>query len=249
MNISKFFIDRPIFAGGLSVLILLAVGVPAGLPSSLLERRPDIAAAERAMAAANARIGPAKSAFFPRLDITGAAGYESARLGDLFNWSSRTFLLGPLVGAALTLPVFDGGARRAGVDRANAAYEEDVASYRQTVLNAFREVEDNLAGMRILAQQGGAQDEAVRAAQRAAGLSHTQYREGSASYLEVIDADRSVLAQRRAALQLDGERARTAVALIRALGGGWDKAATPAPVLGAAPAAVQVVVQAGPAYY
>ena len=154
----------------------VAVSVPAGLPSTLLERRPDIAAAERAMAAANARVGAAKSAFFPRLDITGAFGYESSELGNLFQWSSRTFLLGPLVGAALSMPIFDG--RRRGLDRARAVYEEDVALYRQTVLNAFREVEDNLANLRILADQTRAQDAAVASAARAAKLSHTQYREG-----------------------------------------------------------------------
>ncbi|WP_162098135.1 efflux transporter outer membrane subunit [Bordetella petrii] len=204
----------------------IAVNVPAGLPSTLLERRPDIAAAERAMAAANARVGVAKSAFFPSLNITGAAGFESAELGDLFEWSSRTFLLGPLVGAALSLPIFDGGRRQAGLDRARAVYEEDVANYRQTVLTAFREVEDNLANLRILSSQTEAQDAALQASQRAARISHTQYREGSISYLDVIEADRTVLAQQRVSVQLDGERARSAVNLVRALGGGWD---TPLP--------------------
>lgn len=199
----------------------VAVSVPAGLPSALLERRPDIAAAERAMAAANARVGAAKSAFFPRLDITGAFGYESSELGNLFQWSSRTFLLGPLVGAALSMPIFDGGRRQAGLDRARAVYEEDVALYRQTVLNAFREVEDNLANLRILADQTRAQDAAVESAARAAKLSHTQYREGAINYLDVIEADRSVLQQQRVSVQLSGEQARSAVGLIRALGGGW----------------------------
>lgn len=211
-------------------LTRLSVSIPPGLPSDLLERRPDIAAAERAMAAANARVGVARSAWFPRLDLTGGLGYESAGLGDLFNWSSRSFLLGPLVGTALTLPIFDGGRREAGVHRARAAYEEDVANYRQTVLNAFREVEDNLAGLRILADQTKAQDEAVQASTRAAGLSHVQYREGSVSYFNVIDADRTVLQQQRAAVQLDGERARSAVNLIRALGGGWHGAPKKMPV-------------------
>ncbi|MFZ6657183.1 efflux transporter outer membrane subunit [Undibacterium sp. TJN19] len=204
------FLPRP--------LSRIAVNIPAGLPSALLERRPDIAAAERSMAAANARIGVARSAFFPRLDITGSAGYESASLGDLLNWSSRTFLLGPL----LSMPLFDGGRRQASVDRAGAAYEEDVANYRQTVLNAFREVEDNLADLRILRDQTQAQDNAVQAAERAAKLSHVQYREGSVSYLNVIDADRTVLQQQRIAAQLDGARAKSAVSLIRAIGGGWD---------------------------
>lgn len=202
----------------------LLVTVPAGLPSALLERRPDIAAAERAMASANARVGVAKSAFFPRLEITGALGYESSQLSKLFQWSSRTFLLGPLVGTALSLPIFDGGRRQASLDRALAVYEEDVAQYRQTVLSAFREVEDNLANLRILGNQTQAQSEAVDASARAASISHAQYREGSISYLDVIEADRTVLTQRRLSVQLTGEQARSTVDLIRALGGGWDSA-------------------------
>ncbi|MFC4277225.1 efflux transporter outer membrane subunit [Achromobacter aloeverae] len=196
--------------------------VPAGLPSGLLERRPDIAAAERAMAAANDRIGAARAAFFPQLNITGYAGYESSELGHLFQWSSRTFLLGPLTGAMLSLPIFDAGRRQAGLDRARAVYEEDVANYRQSVLGAFREVEDNLASLRILDDQIGAQDRAVQASSRAAQLSHTQYKEGSISYLDVIDSDRTVLAQQRISVQLDGARALSTVNLIRALGGGWS---------------------------
>lgn len=174
------------------------------------------------MAAANARIGAARAAFFPRLTLTGSMGYESAQLGDLLQWSSRAFLLGPLVGTALSLPIFDGGRREAGLERARAEYEEDVANYRQTVLRAFKEVEDGLASLRILGEQTEVQDAAVQQASRAAQLSQIQYREGSISYLEVIDADREVLRQRRASVQLDGERALAAVALVRAIGGGWD---------------------------
>lgn len=201
----------------------IAIDIPAGLPSSLLERRPDIAAAERAMAAANARIGVAKSAFFPSLMLTGAGGLESSALGDLFNWSSRTFLLGPLVGTALSLPIFDGGRRQANLDRARAVYKEDVADYRQTVLTAFREVEDNLASLRLLHGQTAAQDAALQAATRAAQLSQAQYREGAVSYLDVLDADRTALQQQRASARLDGDRASTVVSLIRALGGGWGQ--------------------------
>ena len=200
------------------------VNIPAGLPSSLLERRPDIAAAERAMAAANARIGAAQAAFFPRLTLTGAMGYESSDLANLLQWSSRTFLLGPLVGTALSLPIFDGGRREATVERARARYEEDVAAYRQTVLQAFKEVEDGLANLRILGEQTQVQDLAVEQASRAAELSQIQYKEGSISYLDVLDADREVLVQRRLSVRLDGERAVAAVALIRAIGGGWDDA-------------------------
>ena len=202
-------------------LARVTVRVPVGLPSELLERRPDIAAAERAMAAANARIGAARAAFFPRLDLTGAFGYEAADLGDLFKWSSRSFVLGPLVGTLLSLPVFDGGARQSRLDQAAAAYQEDVANYRQSVLRAFKEVEDNLAHLRRLGDQTQAQDDAVQSARRAARLSQIQFREGSISYLGVIDADRSVLQQQRVAVSLDAERARATVGLIRAIGGGW----------------------------
>jgi len=199
--------------------------VPPGLPSALLERRPDVAAAERAMAAANARIGVAKAAFFPSLTLTGTGGFESATLGDLFKWSSRAFLLGPLAGTALNVPIFDGGRRKGNLANARAVYEEDVANYRQQVLNAFREVEDNLSDMRILEAQTQAQSDAVNASQRAADLSRTQYTEGAVDYLNVIDAQRSVLQAKRAAVQLQGVQAAATVNLIRALGGGWGDAA------------------------
>lgn len=204
-------------------LARIGVRIPVGLPSSLLERRPDIAAAERAMAAANARIGVARAAFFPSLNLTGALGYESSELGDLFQWSNRTFLLGPLVGTMLSIPILDGGRRQAGLDRANAVYEEQVANYRQTVLNAFGEVEDNLATLRILDAQMLTQDAAIQSSSRAVHLSKVQYREGSASHLEVIDSERSLLQQQLVAARLDGDRAQATVGLIRAIGGGWDQ--------------------------
>ncbi len=203
-------------------LTRIAMAIPAGLPSSLLERRPDIAAAERALAAANARVGAARAALFPQLALTGSFGFESSELDELLRWSSRSFLLGPLIGTALTLPIFDGGRRQAGVDRAHARYEEDVALYRQSVLKAFGEVEDGLSALRLLGEQTEVQDTAVAAAARAAELSRTQYEAGSVSYLEVIDADREVLRHRRAVVQLDGLRAHAAVQLIRAIGGGWE---------------------------
>lgn len=198
--------------------------VPPGLPSSLLERRPDIAAAERAMAAANARIGVARAAFFPSLSLTGTGGFESATLGDLFKWSSRAFLLGPLTGTALTVPVFDGGRRKGNLANARAVYDEDVANYRQQVLVAFQEVEDNLADLRILEEQTRQQDDAVNASQRAADLSRKQYAEGAVNYLDVIDAQRTVLQAQRTAVQLQGVQAASTVNLIRALGGGWGNA-------------------------
>lgn len=191
--------------------------VPAGLPSSLLERRPDIAVAERAMAAANARIGVAKSAFFPSLTLTGGGGLESGSAGDLLQWSSRTFLLGPL----LSLPLFDGGRREGQLAQTRAQYEGQVAQYRQQVLTAFREVEDGLADLRVLEEQVRTQSEGADAAAEAARLSRRQYAEGDVSYLEVIDAERAVLSSRRSSVQLAGLQAVTSVRLIRALGGGW----------------------------
>jgi multidrug efflux system outer membrane protein len=199
--------------------------IPAGLPSSLLERRPDIAAAERAMAAANARIGVAKAAFFPSLTLTGSAGFESGSLSNLFKWSSRTFLLGPLAGTALNLPIFDGGLRKGNLANARAVYEEDVANYRQQVLVAFREVEDNLSDLRMLEEQNQTQAQAVDASGRAAKLAQVQYTEGDVIYLSVIDAERTALQSRRAAVQLQGAQAAATVNLIRALGGGWGNSA------------------------
>ncbi len=226
-------------------LVPVSVRVPPGLPSALLERRPDISAAERAMQAANARVGLAKSAFFPKLDITGAFGYESATLGDLFMWSSRAFILGPLAGTALTVPLFDGGRRKANLAQARSKYDEDVAQYRQQVLVAFREVEDNLADLRLLDDQMREQNNAVQASQRAAHLSRTQYTEGAVSYLDVIDGERQVLLSQLQASHLSGTQAVATVNLIRALGGGWNDVKAPdaavgaiAPATSAAPVAV-----------
>ncbi|MFC4527046.1 efflux transporter outer membrane subunit [Dyella halodurans] len=202
-------------------LVPISVSIPADMPSALLERRPDIAAAERAMAAANARIGVARSAFFPSLTLTGTGGYESSSLSNLFNWSNRTFLLGPLVGTPLVGPLFDGGQRRGNLVHAKAQYEEDVAIYRQTVLVAFREVEDGLANVRILHDQTQVEEAAVQASSRAAQLSRTQYDDGQVSYLDVIETERTLLETRRRAIQLQGEQATSTVQLIRALGGGW----------------------------
>jgi multidrug efflux system outer membrane protein len=205
-----------------SPLQAVRLRIPAGLPSSLLERRPDIAAAERAMAAANARIGVAKAAFFPSLSLTGTGGFESSSVGELFKWSSRSFLLGPLTGTALSLPIFDGGRRKGDLAGAKANFEEQAAGYQQQVLVAFREVEDNLATLRILEGQTKVQSDAVTASTRAADLVRSQYTEGAVGYLDVIDADRSVLNARRDGVQVDGSQAVALVNLIRALGGGWD---------------------------
>ena len=191
--------------------------IPAGLPSSLIERRPDIAAAQRAMIAANARIGVARAARFPVLALTGAGGAESADLSDVFRWSSRSWLLG----AALSLPLIDGGRGRNNVLRSEAALEEAVAAYRQQVLGAFGEVEDNLVGLRTLGGQAAAIEDAVVSARRSADLAEKLYRSGRSGYLELLDAQRNLASAERTAVQLRGARATTTVALIRSLGGGW----------------------------
>lgn len=202
-------------------LVRISPPVPPGLPSTLLERRPDIAAAERAMAMANARIGEARAARFPRLSLTGMLGHEAAESADLFKWGNRVFAMGPLVGTALTLPLFDGGARRAEVERTRAVYREEVANYRQTVLRAFKEVDDGLARLRLIGEQVGMQDDARTSSERTAELASLQYREGLVSHLNVIDADRDVLQQRRISVQLDAEKVHATIDLIRAIGGGW----------------------------
>lgn len=171
------------------------------------------------MAAANARIGVAKAAFFPSLTLTGMGGFESATLGDLFNWSSRTFLLGPFAGTALNLPIFDGGRRKGNLANARAVCEEDVANYREQVLTAFREVEDNLSDLRILEDQIATQDDAVKASVRAAQPSRTQYTKAAVNYLDVIDAERTILQTQRASVQLEGAQAVSTVNLIHKIPG------------------------------
>jgi multidrug efflux system outer membrane protein len=197
------------------------VAIPAGLPSELLERRPDIAAAERQMAAANARIGVAKAAFFPRISLTALFGFESSDISNLFKWSSRAWLVGPLVGSTVAQTVFDGGRNSSNLAGARAAHEESVARYRQTVLVAFREVEDSLADVRWLSQQGVALDSALAGAKRAQRTSRSRYDAGAVDYLTVIDADRTVLQSQRDANAVAGLRAAATVSLVRSLGGGW----------------------------
>lgn len=195
----------------------ITVQLPPGIPSDLLKRRPDIAAAQQAMAAENARIGVAKAALFPSLSLTGALGYESAELGHLAHWFQRTFLLGPL----LSLPIFDGGRRDAGVARAKAIYEESVAQYRKAVLHAFREVEDALASLRTLDERIAYQRGAEQASTRVAKSANARFDEGDVDYLSVVDAERTMLRSRQSLIQSEGERARATVELVRALGGGW----------------------------
>jgi multidrug efflux system outer membrane protein len=192
--------------------------VPAGLPGDLLERRPDVAEAERQLASANARIGVAKASFFPVLTLTGSGGYVSADIDSLFKWDSRTWSFGP----SLTLPLFAGGRNKANYRRSQAAYQESVAHYRQQVLVAFGEVENSLSGIRHLSTQAAAQQRAVTNARRAADLATERYRSGIVSYLEVVDASREALQAERGEAQLSGQRLIATVQLIKALGGGWE---------------------------
>jgi outer membrane protein, multidrug efflux system len=192
--------------------------IPAGLPSTLLQRRPDIASAQRAMEAANARIGVARAAMFPALNLAAGAGGVGGSFAEVFKWSSRSWL----VGAALGMPLIDGGRNRNNVVRSEAALEEAVGSYRQSVLAAFADVEDNLAGLRVLAAQNAEIEQALVSARRSADLARKLYDAGRSSYLDLLDAQRNLAAVERNAVQLRGDRALTTVALIRALGGGWD---------------------------
>ncbi|MBA5690511.1 efflux transporter outer membrane subunit [Rugamonas apoptosis] len=217
------------FTAGASPLLdssLLPV-IPAGLPSTLLERRPDIAAAQRNMEAANARIGVARSAMFPALTISANGGGAAGTFADVFKWSSRSWMLGAL----MSMPLIDGGRNNANIVRSEAALQESVGSYRQSVLTAFAEVEDNLAGLRILSGQTAQIDDAVVSARRSADLAQKLYAAGRSSYLDLLDAQRNLATVERNAVQLRGGQAVTTVALIRSLGGGWD---------GAGPAAAQL---------
>jgi NodT family efflux transporter outer membrane factor (OMF) lipoprotein len=191
--------------------------IPAGLPSELLERRPDIAAAERRVAAANARIGVARAAYFPTVSLSAAGGLEASTVQKLFTWSSRFWSLG----ATVSETVFDGGRRRAATESAEASYDATVAGYRQSVLAAFQAVEDNLAELRILAEETAQQAGAVEAAERSLALTTNRYQGGIATYLEVIVAQTAALTTRRTAVDLQTRRMTGSVLLVKALGGGW----------------------------
>lgn len=205
-------------------LTLQVPEIPPSLPSELLERRPDIAAAERNMAAANAQIGVAKAAYYPTLNLAATNGFQSSDADTLFTMARRFWSLGP-AGAALTL--FDGGAKNAQYKQAIAAYDASVAGYRQTVLTGFQEVEDSLAALRILADETQVQDKAVAAAEQSLALTLNQYKAGTVSYLNVIITQAAELASRRTALQLQGQRLAASVALVKALGGGWHDSLLP----------------------
>ena len=191
--------------------------IPAGLPSELLERRPDIAAAERRVAAANAQIGVAKAAFYPSLTLSGSVGFQSSSFARWLTAPSRVWSLGP----DLALAIFDGGQRKALTNQALASYDASVAAYRQTVLTAFQEVEDNLATLRLLEQEAKVQEDAVRAARQSVELTTNQYKAGLVSYLNVVSVQTTLLSNERTALSLMGRRLTAAALLVRALGGGW----------------------------
>ena len=192
--------------------------IPSALPSELLERRPDIAAAERRAAAANAQIGVAEAAFFPSLTLSATGGFQSSVLSQLFSLPSRYWSLG----SALAQAIFDAGLRRAQTAQAIATYDENVANYRQTVLAGFQEVEDNLAALRILRDEAAVQDDAVKSALESQAITLNQYRAGTANYLAVVVAQATALTNERTALSILGRRLTASVALIKALGGGWN---------------------------
>lgn len=191
--------------------------VPPGVPASVLTRRPDVAAAQSSLLAAQARVGVAQAAWFPDVSLTAAGGYASSSLSDVFKWSARAWG----VGALLSLPIFDGGRREAGVKNATAQLDGATAQYRGQVLAAFQEVEDQLSALRLLARQTEAQDRAVASATRATKLSDARYRNGLVSQLDLLDARRSELRNRRQALEVKSAQYQSTVVLIRALGGGW----------------------------
>ncbi|MDR7376490.1 multidrug efflux system outer membrane protein [Rhodoferax ferrireducens] len=192
--------------------------IPAGVPATVLTRRPDVAAAQSSLLAAQARVGVAQAAWFPSLSLTAAGGFASPELGDVFKWSARAWG----VGALLSLPLLDGGRREAGVQAAQAQLDGATAQYRGQVLAAFQEVEDQLSALRLLEQQAQAQGRAVASATRATVLSDSRYRNGLVSQLDLLDARRSELSNRRQALNVRSAQYQSTVTLIRALGGGWE---------------------------
>ena len=211
------------FHVAVSPLMRTPPAVPIGLPSQLLERRPDIAATERQAAAANEQIGIAKAAFYPDLVIAASGGFQAGSIVNWFTWPSRFWGLGP----QLAQTIFDGGQRKAQVVTAQAAYDATIANYRQTALTAFQEVEDNLAALRILEQESAKQHEATQAAVDSQQLEMNRYKGGLDTYLSVITAQSIALTNQRTEVDLMRRRMDASVQLIRALGGGWDTSKLP----------------------
>lgn len=199
--------------------------VPIGMPSQLLERRPDIAASERAMAVANAEIGIADAAFYPNLTLSASGGFNSSSLGHLFDWPSRFWSIGP----SLSETVLDVGLRTAGVQQYAATYNASVATYRETVLTAFQQVEDYLASVRILSQQILKEQEAVQSAQQFVDLETERYKTGIDPYVDVVTAQTTLLTNQRTLATLQIQSMTSSVQLIQALGGGWDRTQLPTP--------------------
>jgi NodT family efflux transporter outer membrane factor (OMF) lipoprotein len=197
--------------------------IPAGVPSQLLERRPDIAADERLMAQANAQIGVATAAYYPTLTLSASAGFESTSLSKWLTWPNRFWSVGPSVSETL----FDAGLRGATVEQYRAAYDQTVSNYRQTVLTAFQQVEDNLAALRILSQEISQQDTAVASAQRYLSIATDRYKLGLDPYLDVITAQTTLLSNQQTAVNLRLQQLTDSVQLIEALGGGWDRSQMP----------------------
>ena len=199
--------------------------LPVGVPSQLLERRPDIAAAERTMAQANAQIGVETAAYYPSLTLSASGGFESSTFKHWFDWSSRLWSIGP----SFSETVYDAGLRRATIQQYTATYNADVASYRQTVLTAFQQVEDALAQVRILSQQIEKQRQATEAAQNYANLEYDRYKTGIDPYLDVMIAETTLLGDQQSLVSLQIQQMTAAVSLVEALGGGWDHADLPTP--------------------
>jgi NodT family efflux transporter outer membrane factor (OMF) lipoprotein len=211
--------------------------VPVGLPSELLQRRPDIATAERQVASANAQIGIARAAFYPSLSLSAQGGFESADIGKLVTAPSAIWS----IGLSALEPVIAGGRIRAQVERARAVYDESVANYREMALTAFQQVEDALSGLNALTSAAESQQRAVQDADRSLTLANARYTGGLVSYLDVITAQEQVLTNERLAAQIQGQRLVTSVLLIKALGGGWDGASIAA--VGVKPSLKQVFQQ------
>jgi NodT family efflux transporter outer membrane factor (OMF) lipoprotein len=216
-------VGKPPSAFSIPVAPLVATppAIPIGVPSDLLERRPDIASAERNVAAANARIGVAEAAFYPNVTLSASAGLEAASPAKWLAWPARFWSVGPAVSEVL----FDGGLRRAQTDQARAAYDAQVAAYRQTVLTGFQEVEDSLAALRVLEEEAQVQQEALAAARQTVDVVTNQYKAGTVSYLNVIVVQVIALSNEQAALNILGRRMAASVTLVKALGGGWDASA------------------------
>ena len=233
-------VQRAAFEHGIAILIgkppaevtipkegslILPPPVPVGVPSELLERRPDIASSERQVAAANEQIGIAIAAYYPTLTLTGGAGFTSSSLATLIQWPSRFWS----VGASLAETLFDAGRRRAIVDQQRAAYDATVAAYRQTVLTAFQQVEDNLAALRILQEESAKVDQTIGAARDALAISTVQYQQGTADYLTVITSQVALLNSQETAVTTLTRRLTASVGLVEALGGGWNASQLPTP--------------------